>query len=215
MQELSNVRFLPWVGKNYEKRLFFGKKILVLGESHNCGKEGCTREECESKEAFIECRNMTNNTMKVFFERPERHKPWMNTYTKFERSLFGEWTNAEDRKEIWDAVAFYNYLQYSVDGSRKAGEDDAYEKAIVPFYQVIDFLKPEVIIVWGQRLWYNLPGDERWEECDSIKMYDGYNIENGFYKLSNGDKAKVFQVNHPSSGYTWEYWHKVIKTMLQ
>lgn len=211
ISELNSVRFLPWVGKNYHERRFFGKKILVLGESFHCDK--CTREECEND--FSECRDLAERTVRTFLNKPEGHIEWMNTYTKFERSLIGEWTDEEHRKEIWNSIAFYNYLQYSLDSSRKPGDSDAYEKAIKPFYEVIDYIKPEAIIVWGERLWWYLPGDERWEECEEIIMDDGFKVKNGYYKLSNGNKTKVFPVTHPSYGYIWDYWHQVIKKMLQ
>lgn len=37
---MKNVKFKPWVGKDYHDGNEFGKKILVIGESHYC-------EDCE------------------------------------------------------------------------------------------------------------------------------------------------------------------------
>ena len=42
---MEHVFFKPWVGKDYESGGIFGKKILVLGESHTCG--GC--DQCGLK----------------------------------------------------------------------------------------------------------------------------------------------------------------------
>ena len=36
---MEHVFFKPWVGKNYQKRGFNGKKILVIGESFYCSEE--------------------------------------------------------------------------------------------------------------------------------------------------------------------------------
>lgn len=210
--ELNTVRFLPWIGKYYHKGGIFKNRILVLGEGHHCG--GCPREGCEN-DFESDCRFFTSNVVKKYLNRKKGYEKWMNTYIKFERSLIGDWTDEESQKNIWDSIAFYNYIQYALDKSRKAGEGDAYIKAIKPFYQVLDYLKPELIIVWGKRLWKNLPGDERWEESVGITMDDGYIIDNGYYKLDNGDKSKVFPVYHPSAGYDWSYWHKAIITMLR
>ena len=185
----------------------FGRRILVLGESHYCGD--CTRNECENVYKS-KCRYFTTKVVIDFLNGITN-----NTYTKFERSLIGKWTTQESRESIWESIAFYNYLQYALDKSRKPGASDAYKQAVEPFYQVIDILKPEFIIVWGKRLWKNLPSYERWELCDSVKLDDGYIVDNGYYKLCNGDKAKIFPVYHPSGGYDWSYWHKVITTMIQ
>ena len=211
--ELNSVRFLPWIGSNYHNSGLNGRRILVLGESHYCGE--CTRKECENDNKS-ECRDFTIRVVNDYLNRKAvGFNRWMNTFTKFERSLVGDWTDEDSRKSIWDSIAFYNYLQYALDDSRKTGDSDAYSKAIEPFYHVLDYLKPEFIIVWGKQLWNRMPGDERWEEDDSIKMDDGYTVENGYYKLSNGDKAKVFPIYHPSVGYDWNYWHNVINKFIQ
>ena len=33
-------------------------------------------------------------------------------------------------------------------------------------------------------------------------------------KLNDGTKVKIVPVNHPSVGYSWDYWHKVISQFL-
>lgn len=211
LNELDKVRFLPWIGKDYQNGGIFGKRILVLGESHYCGS--CTREMCEHN--FDDCRDFTVSVVSdSYLNKQREYANWMKTFTCFERSLVGEWTDEESRIKIWDSVAFYNYLQYALDTPGKAGESDAYQKAIEPFYQVLDYCKPELIIVWGKRLWGWLPGDTRWEECESMK-FGSLVVDNGYYKLSNGNKAKVFPVYHPSRGYAWEFWHEVIKNMIE
>lgn len=40
---------------------------------------------------------------------------------------------------------------------------------------------------------------------------DGYHVATGWYVLSNGKQVKAMAVNHPSVGYSWDYWYKVIK----
>ena len=202
---LNVVHFLPWIGENYNTGGIFSKRILVLGESQYCGDDACDRETCENA---CDCKDFTQNVVKYFLDH-EEHERWMNTYTKFERSLLGTYTDEETSKKIWNSIFFYNYLQYNLGGPRQQGEWDGYDKAVVPFYQVLDYLKPEIIIVWGL-----LPGDGRWVSSDNIEV-DGIPFENGYYKLSNGNKARVFPVYHPSAGYDWTWWHKVITTMIE
>ena len=33
-------------------------------------------------------------------------------------------------------------------------------------------------------------------------------------ELNDGTKVKIVPVNHPSVGYSWDYWHKVISQFL-
>jgi hypothetical protein len=35
---MENIFFRPYVGENYFNKGYLGKKLLILGESHYCGK---------------------------------------------------------------------------------------------------------------------------------------------------------------------------------
>ena len=45
-------------------------------------------------------------------------------------------------------------------------------------------------------------------------VVDGYHVATGAYFLSNGRQVKVMAVNHPSVGYPWDYWNRVIQDFL-
>lgn len=110
----------------------------------------------------------------------------MRTFLKFERSLVGEETNQAMRLKIWNSVIFFNF-------------------------------------VWAKRLWNNLPGghwrqeqvsDVHWVDCNDIEV-EGTWVPNGFYMMPGGKHVKVLVVNHPSVGYSWDYWYKVIQKFLR
>ena len=46
-------------------------------------------------------------------------------------------------------------------------------------------------------------------------VVDGYPVAMGSYLLSNGKQMKVMAVNHPSVGYSWDYWYRVIQHFLR
>lgn len=189
----SNIFFLPFIGRYYANGGLFGKRIMILGDSHYCDG-GC-----------YDCVNFLD-------ERKERQN-WMRTFVKFERSLVGEKTDWALRRKIWDSVMFYNYLQVAMTGPRKAGTSTQYKQAANAFFDVIDENEPECIIVWGKRLWNNMP-NERWQDGDDI-VVDGYHAATGYYLLRNGKRVKVVAVYHPSGGYSWSYWYRVIKRLLE
>ena len=93
-------------------------------------------------------------------------------------------------------------------GAREAGTSQQYRDAAEPFLATMENLQPDVIVVWGVRLWNNLP-NVRWTDGDRLNV-DGYDVQNGYYTLVSGKTVKAVCVYHPSTGYDWSFWHKVI-----
>lgn len=207
----NNIFFTPYIGKDYANGGLFGKRVMVLGESHYCG-EGCC--DCGNCRLYEKCTMFTQNVIKKYLnkDKSKERQYWTRTFVKFERSLVGKITDQKRRQKIWDEVMFYNYLQVAMSGPRKAGTSAHYKQAADAFFDVIDKHQPECIIVWGKRLWNNMPC-ERWQDGDDI-VVDGKHIATGYYLLSNGNRVKVVAVYHPSGGYSWKYWHRVIQGLL-
>ena len=194
---MYKLTFLPFVGKNYNNGGMFGKRIMVLGDSHY---------------GSVPQPNITQDVLGWYLDQNVEREGWMNTFLKFERSLVNRETTPKDSCEIWNSLLFYNYLQVLLDGPREAGTEQQYRDSAGAFFQVLDRYRPDVIIVWGKRLWKNLPWDN-WIEGAPVTV-DGEEIDNGCYKLSNGHMVRVVCVYHPSAGYSWDYWHKVIMRFM-
>lgn len=206
---MKNVFFKPWVGRNYETGGIFGKKILVLGEAHLC--DGCN--DCGRVENAEECADFTSAKC-IDFLLEGFTAPWTGTFRKFERSLVNRETDLDASREIWNSLAFYNYVQKAMDSSRKSPEWVDFRNSEDAFFEVIDELKPDLIIVWGvRRMYANLPGGDRWREGDKLTI-ENHDVKNGYYRLADGSEARTIWVYHPSSGYSWDWWHSVIKTEL-
>lgn len=114
----NNIFFQSFVGKDYADGGIFGKRIMVLGESHYCD-DGCA--DCGDCRLHRECMGFTQGVLRDYLD----------------------------------------------DGTEQQNGDD--------------------IVV------------------------DGYHVATGWYVLSNGKRVKAMAVNHPSVGYSWDYWYKVIK----
>ena len=201
--------FHPHVGSAFRHASMFPKRTLVLGESHYCG-DACA--DCGSQR-HPECGGFTRKVVAGYLNPGNEREGWMNTYLKFERSLVGHETTPDESRQIWDSIAFYNYLQVAMGGPRKAGTAEQYQAAAEPFFEVLEQHQPELLIVWGKRLWDNLPSGERWQEGEAVSV-EGYAVQNGYYRLSNSKRVHAFCVYHPSAGYDWAYWHKVISLMM-
>lgn len=208
----AGVKFLPFVGDQYSYGISFndngelvlgteakpGKKVLVLGESHYCD-EDLSDEELSS---------FTREVLDCYLKSEERYS-WMRTFLKFERALSNADTNI-DSKSIWNHLMFYNYLQCPLRGLRMAGDSRRYEDATTPFFAILKKYKPDYIIVWGRRLFVNLPSENvrEGEYMPSIEI----NIWS--YQI-DGHTIMVLPVVHPSGGFLWGYWHEVIVELLK
>lgn len=202
--ETENIFFHPWVGPEYSSGGIFGKRIMVLGESHYCD-EKCSA--CGS-DFNCGCNRFTTKVVKDYLNQENEREGWMNTYLKFERSLVNHETSPDESRRIWESILFYNFLQVAMQTPRQAGTAEQYQAAAAPFFSILDQYQPDLLIVWGVRLWDKLPS-ERWQDGPEMKV-DGYPVSNGYYKLSNGSLVRAICVYHPSVGYSWDYWHMAI-----
>lgn len=205
---MKHVVFKPWIGNEYQTGGIFKKKILVIGESFYCSEEEAEKYAATLTKKVVEDYLAIRNG-----ELRENDGKWTNTYLKFERSLVNEETTPEKSRKIWNSIAFYNYLQVPMSGARESGSIIDYKNAEEGFFEVINELEPDLIIVWGVgKLFCNLPED-RWKWGEQL-VVDEWSIKNGYYQLNNGKNARCVAVYHPSTGYQWDWWHKAIKCLL-
>ncbi len=205
---MDHVFFKPWIGKNYQSGGIFPQKILVVGESHYCG--GC--EECGLKYKPQGCEAV--NTIKTIRLILDGYTAtWTPTYRKFERSLVNKGTTLEESNEIWESIAFYNFLQIAMNEARESGTREDYLDGQPAFLEVINELQPELIVVWGVTKLYKYLPEDGWIEGERLEI-DGYNVKNGYYVLRNGQKSRIIFVYHPSTGYSWDRWYKVISSQF-
>ena len=117
---MYNLTFLPFVGKNYNNGGMFGKRIMVLGDSHY---------------GSVPQPNITRDVLGWYLDQNVEREGWMNTFLKFERSLVNRETTPKDSCEIWNSLLFYNYLQVLLDGPREAGTEQQYKDSAGAFFQ--------------------------------------------------------------------------------
>ena len=143
------MNFKPWIGERYEKRELFGLRILLLGESHY-GEPG------EENEDF------TIDVVRHWGQQA-RHSFFTITAKFLLRKGAGEWLSDDDRSDFWEKVAFYNYIQELVGSdSRIRPTSKMWQNARSSFLSLCDELKPELIVVLGKELCWNLreiPGE--------------------------------------------------------
>ena len=74
---MSNIFFKPFVGKDYANGGLFGKRIMILGESHYCD-EGCV--DCENCNQHRECMGFTQYVLNDYLDENKEQQNWMRTF---------------------------------------------------------------------------------------------------------------------------------------
>lgn len=190
---MSEVKFLPYVGSKYESSRW-GRRVMVLGECHY-GSLGEERAE------------FTRDVMKALFDCNSPFDYWMSTFIKFASALSGERESRETCESIWDEVMFYNYTQRLISGPWVAPSEEQLRNAKEAFVAVLQQWCPEAVLVWGSRLYGYLPAEgHSGEPCDGVETW--------VYEPAAGCTVNVLRVQHPSSPFSWEKWHKVIAAFL-
>lgn len=192
--------FDPWVGENYECG-YNGIKILVIGNSHYCS-ERCNCSYCGVAGDFYDKYDYCVDTTDIVsqFLDPDYYENWMKTYHNFECALTGYEVDSEVSNEIWNSIAFYNYLQTAVTGPYDKGRAKDYYSSRDAFWEVLEELRPDCIIFWGTRAWYKAPD------------FNGENYN--CYALEDGTEISTLQIHHPSQGFNKYLAHKQIQNFL-
>ena len=179
------IRFLPWEPPGDPR--FLGLRLLLLGESHY--------EEEHWKDSDGLSPNHTRDIVGDWGAAPTgRQMFFANIYTL----LTGQpWRlDASDHAGTWASVYFYNYVQRLVPGgARHRPTLEMWKCAEAPFLEVLERIRPDVILVLGEALWQNMPdgaGLLRTEPDALGKVYG--------YRLAGGGTVQAAHVYHPSSG---------------
>lgn len=223
LQELEKegVKFLPWIGDKYEEGVYYdekgelcygngkGKKLIVLNEGIYNGEteKDAERSLGENKHSWLVYEMIHRFIDKSSnFSLGVNHRPFI----RFERALAGkERLSMEERADLWNHVAFYTYVQEPLDVFPPT--EKQYEDAQKSFLSLVDKCQPDVIVVWGKRLYYNLPlsgqqGEDIWTD-------DEYTETWFFYR--NNHNIKVLPISHPSyAGFVLTNWHKIMKEAI-
>ncbi len=196
MNELKNVKFLPWVGERYANGVN-GLKTLILGESQYIKKSHHNPEEFDNKK---------NWTQDIIRDRIAlKPSTSLQTFLNNNRMILGI-KDKTKLSDLWNDLAFYNFIQITIgsgnhkDKSRLTAEViKISRKALI---EVVNDLKPELVIVWGKgkiNKW--LPQNKKY-------------INKNMWKLDDIE-AVFWNIKHPSKFFKWTEYHKEYKEVVE
>jgi len=200
---MSGIFFKPWKGSKYESNKLFEKRVLVLGESHY---------EWDKKIPLYS--DLTIDCIKEQIEGDYTKQFWTNIAITF----LNKSPELQDKKEFWDSVAFYNYVQECVgSGPRIRPTNEMWRKSEQGFAEVLAELLPQVVIVLGYELWENLPklGGYNGPEIIGPEIIEfKQKTDTWRYPLSNGETCLAYAIRHPSYGFSGTYWYPYVQQVI-
>lgn len=155
---MDNKFFIPYRGSKYNQGIN-GKKILVLGASFYCDKcncqffDKCTNTIYKNSENYdaicptykCEGKMLHNEPSYCIEDAPQ-------TYQNF-ASFMSPLCENGSYEEVWERMAFTNYVQFflpSEEGKyRVTLNSDLSERDFKAFIEVLNELKPNIVIIWG------------------------------------------------------------------
>ncbi len=201
------VKIRPSVGRFYAtSNGVFQKKTLILGGSHYA-------DDYDDPE--VDNSEFTDEIVTQYLEGGSGS--WKSTFSKFINSVFGTEADQAQREQFFESVAFYNYLQEIAGGHGTSASLYDYKDSrnFEAFCDVIEELRPEVVISWGAKVWNALPNE--WTFGPAIKRTDIVTeprLDVGIQDYPfQGGTIRLIGVKHPSGGFEREGHHALFRQL--
>ena len=150
--------FKPFVGPKYDEGIC-GKKILVLGASFYCDKNGqkgkrncpffaeCTDPVKKDSSKFdTTCSEYAKQGRKISDEPRYAMETGYDAYIKF--AEFMQQFVSNQSEDVWDRMAFTDYVQFFLP-TWKTKKEYLSERDFDAFIETLQELNPDVVISWG------------------------------------------------------------------
>jgi hypothetical protein len=195
LQSADSIRFLPWVGERYGPESRFHMNVLVLGESHY----GTDRDYS---------RTLTRDLTDEFVRGCWNHRFW----TGIGQVLAGKPYWEFPRRDIWEHIAFYNYVQYfAADGPRVPPSAEMWGQSERAFRQLLRLLQPQFLLVLGERLWSYLPKEDQPGKGVRVESLER---DTCLYSVGGSRFCLAGRIWHPSAAFSWQRWYPWVQAYL-
>jgi hypothetical protein len=195
MNNIFNIKFNPWISENFKNGTSKYGKILIFGESHY----GVDNEDDS---------NFTIDVINEFLDG--------ETYSAYKMyTNIGLLFNENDKLDIWQNCAYSNLIQYFMSDCDDQPQKEQLESIIPAFWNILELVKPEKVIICSKRAWENWMPDSD-ERCRKI---DEVSIDNLFSSIweydYSGGKCKAIGINHPTSiGFSHNKWRPLVQKFI-
>lgn len=180
----SGIIFNPWEGPNYKSAV---PRLLIVGESHY---------DWEGRSQPLSM--VTISVVEHWMEKPSQF------FTNIVATCIGHLPDTKERKEFWQSVAFYNYIQeFAGNSPRIRPLQSLWPASKAAFFEVISSLMPELVLILGDQNWENIDHSVG-TEGEPLKSLEGRHSQTWIYPTGEDSHALAFHVKHPSAGYNFK-----------
>lgn len=143
---VPSATFQPWVGEMYDSGGLDGLRLLLVGESHYSDPPGDV--------ADTDIPALTRDMVERAIQGDRGPQLF---YDKIGKSISGRsLTDCDARNDFWQRVAFCNFFQRLLEGSKaKLTKTDAQE-ALPVFRDVLATVEPHAVLVTSIKVWNSI-----------------------------------------------------------
>lgn len=208
LSQIKGLTWLPWIGDNFSKA---SRKILLVAESHYTKNDNAPIEEAKN---ILKKDNLL--TREVIVECPINGEWQNNMFDNLHRCLVG--TTDFNTSELWDEVAFYNFVQKPMDYNGEQGQKERpsrkdFLQGWGVFVEIIKVLKPTDCIFIGVTAsnTFDQYMDFAQIKYSPVKWLEGRGAYGRKFALSLDDYfLNCVGVMHTSKFFSWEFWNKFL-----
>lgn len=177
----------PWIGDKYRTVGIRGRKILILGESSYNPK-------APPQDYRISDHNRYLVDDAIGHDEGKGYKSTSRFNTSIPRMFGFDWRSHPRRREFWNSVAFYNFLQLILTKPRERPPAESWQNAVAPFLETLQELHPEFAICFGKNMWGHLPKQQETE----LPNADAVFARKAEIPLQDGARVIMLGFMHPS-----------------
>lgn len=174
-------------------------------------------ESSYDKKAKNEGYDIANQTINVGTDAigydDEKLRYWNKSkfYTRIVRMFGFNPRLITQRKEFWESVVYYNFLQIVLCEPRENPPGESWGESKDAFLQTLEENRPEIVITFSMRMWPHIPKDN--EKCVTNEF--NLHCRRGSITLGDGHSVLLLNFAHPCSwGFKWQPVAKLLDTMI-
>lgn len=194
-KEKENLKWYPWVGKNYHETGIF---ILGKNTDDRNGPDGSNwtlnlKPPLTFRDASRAIVANINKASDDPFQKDSPAFAFQNTAKMFIEGVGAQY-DKHTRAVFWEAVAFNNFVQEVIKQSTQVEDvdDGVLQKSRAALSSTINILKPKVVLVWGVQVV---------DAIDALSIRGEKKI-NGAYPRVIKQTPPIVGIRDPSRSYT-------------
>lgn len=204
LNNVRNLKWLPFVGENY---FYIPKeyRMLVVGESHY-------NDGTEKGKLDVDDIDWTRDMIQ---ENAIDGVNWnTNIIPNFHKAIFRE--NDFNKYKFWNSVAFYNFIQRSMDTIKNRPSQEEFKDDWNTFFDLIRVIKPKTCLFIGVSASNHLMSaiEESGFSCDgivSVAKIGKVSSRSSILKDVENNEIKLVFIQHTSSYFSWKKWNSYLK----